>query len=70
MAFTRTMSSGGGKTAVFYGLLLLIQELITNPVHGVEDLPTTPVILIVTPLIALGNTQNRRLRWSTCTSRP
>ncbi|EGO02163.1 hypothetical protein SERLA73DRAFT_133013, partial [Serpula lacrymans var. lacrymans S7.3] len=49
--------TGGGKTAVFYGLLLLIQELITNPVHGVEDLPTTPVILIVTPLIALGNTQ-------------
>ncbi|EGN95235.1 hypothetical protein SERLA73DRAFT_61014, partial [Serpula lacrymans var. lacrymans S7.3] len=45
-----------GKMAVFYGLLFTMQELACKPI-GVGPLLDKPVILIVTVLNTLGDTQ-------------
>ncbi|KAH7902760.1 hypothetical protein BJ138DRAFT_979926, partial [Hygrophoropsis aurantiaca] len=46
--------TGGGKTAVFYGVLLVLEELAKNPVVGIGPVPKTPVAMVVTPLNELG----------------
>ncbi|KAF8240405.1 hypothetical protein L208DRAFT_748634 [Tricholoma matsutake] len=48
-------STGSGKTAAFYALLLVMEHLLQNPVDGIPQPPSNPVALIVTPLIELGN---------------
>ncbi|KAF9230789.1 P-loop containing nucleoside triphosphate hydrolase protein, partial [Melanogaster broomeanus] len=49
--------TGGGKTAVFYGILLILEHLKKSPIHelGPFKFPNNPVIMIVTPLNELGN---------------
>ncbi|KDQ50833.1 hypothetical protein JAAARDRAFT_51106 [Jaapia argillacea MUCL 33604] len=49
------VATGGGKTALFYGPLLIAQHLLRYPVPGIKPVPPKPVILIVTPLVELGN---------------
>ena len=47
--------TGGGKTAAFYGPILIYQHLLQNPVPGIPTPPPHPIALIITPLIELGN---------------
>ncbi|KAH7902925.1 P-loop containing nucleoside triphosphate hydrolase protein, partial [Hygrophoropsis aurantiaca] len=50
--------TGGGKTGVFFGLYLVVDALLKKPVEGISCwLPESPVVMIVTPLNALGDTQ-------------
>ncbi|KIK74080.1 hypothetical protein PAXRUDRAFT_29197, partial [Paxillus rubicundulus Ve08.2h10] len=47
----------GGKTTVFYGILLILGHLKKSPIHelGCFKFPNNPVIMIVMPLNELGN---------------
>ncbi|KAH7914697.1 ATP-dependent DNA helicase RecQ [Hygrophoropsis aurantiaca] len=47
--------TGGGKTACFYGILLVMDYLRENPHPRFPTPPSNPVVLIVTPLNELGN---------------
>lgn len=51
--------TAGGKTALFYGPILIYQSLQKNPVKDVNlhYLPPKPVALIVSPLNELGHSQ-------------
>ncbi|EIW75371.1 hypothetical protein CONPUDRAFT_159494 [Coniophora puteana RWD-64-598 SS2] len=46
--------TGGGKTAVFYGLLPILEALRMQPVWGVGRIPSKPAVIMVTPLNELG----------------
>ncbi|KAH7916987.1 hypothetical protein BV22DRAFT_1027127 [Leucogyrophana mollusca] len=46
-----------GKTSLFYGPLLVVQHLLKNPRPGIGPLPQYPVIMEITPLNALGDSQ-------------
>ncbi|KAF9234427.1 hypothetical protein BU15DRAFT_13834, partial [Melanogaster broomeanus] len=51
--------TGGGKTALFFGTLLIIHELLKrpHPILKTHKLPPNPMVVVVTPLNALGDTQ-------------
>ncbi|KAF8237593.1 hypothetical protein L208DRAFT_1042948, partial [Tricholoma matsutake] len=48
-------STGGGKTAAFYGPIQIYQHLLQTLVPGILTPPHHPIALIITPLIELGN---------------
>lgn len=48
-------STGSGKTAAFYGPIIIMHHLLKTPVPGIPTPPKKPMALIVTPLIELGN---------------
>ncbi|KAF9528831.1 P-loop containing nucleoside triphosphate hydrolase protein [Crepidotus variabilis] len=48
-------STGWGKTAAFFGPILVLQHLIRYPRLCGPSPPPTPVALVITPLIELGN---------------
>ncbi|KAH6899407.1 ATP-dependent DNA helicase RecQ [Coprinopsis sp. MPI-PUGE-AT-0042] len=49
-------ATASGKTATFFTPLLVIQHLLKNPLPDVPlQLPKKPVVLVVTPLVELGN---------------
>ncbi|KAG6818625.1 hypothetical protein H0H93_003378 [Arthromyces matolae] len=50
-------ATGSGKTATFYGPILVMLHLLKSPVEGIPSPPSHPVALIVTPLVELGNNQ-------------
>ena len=54
-------STGWGKTAAFFGAVMVLQYLNHTPPLGVPKLPPKPIALVVTPLIELGNAHVRRL---------
>ncbi|KAF9233097.1 hypothetical protein BU15DRAFT_9983, partial [Melanogaster broomeanus] len=55
---------GGGKTALFFGTLLIIHELLKrpHPMLKTHKLPPNPMVVVVTPLNALGDTQAAEMR--------
>ncbi|KAH7888346.1 hypothetical protein F5I97DRAFT_1802806, partial [Phlebopus sp. FC_14] len=46
---------GGGKTALFYGILFILEHLIQHPIKGLESYPSKSVVMIVSPLVELAN---------------
>ena len=48
-------STGWGKTTAFFVPILVLQHLINHPKPGIPRPPSSPVALVVTPLIELGN---------------
>ncbi|KII93132.1 hypothetical protein PLICRDRAFT_100726, partial [Plicaturopsis crispa FD-325 SS-3] len=53
-------ATGGGKTAIYYGPILIYWYLLSHPLPDASTqriLPRKPVAIIVSPLIELGNTQ-------------
>lgn len=52
-------STGGRKTAAFFGPILIMQDLIRNPRPHIPQPPINPIALVVTPLIELGNSHVR-----------
>ncbi|PPQ95546.1 hypothetical protein CVT26_008571 [Gymnopilus dilepis] len=54
-------STGWGKTAAFFGPILVLQHLLSNPKPGIPKLPSKPVALIVTPLVELGKAHAREI---------
>ncbi|KAF9482610.1 hypothetical protein BDN70DRAFT_770432, partial [Pholiota conissans] len=52
-------STGWGKTAAFFGPILVLQHLLQHPNPAIPNVPTKPVALVVTPLIELGNAHVR-----------
>ncbi|KAF8810191.1 hypothetical protein BYT27DRAFT_7092691 [Phlegmacium glaucopus] len=48
-------STGWGKTAAFFGAVMVLQHLNHTRRHGLPKPPAKPVALVVTPLIELGN---------------
>ena len=48
-------STGGGKTAAFFGPIIIMQDLVRNPRHNIPPPPQNPIALVITPLIELGN---------------
>ncbi|TFK20426.1 P-loop containing nucleoside triphosphate hydrolase protein [Coprinopsis marcescibilis] len=55
-------STSSGKTAVFFCLLLVYQYLYRNPHPEIPTkIPEKPVVLVVTPLIELGNNHAKEM---------
>ena len=48
-------STGWGKTTAFFVPILVLQHLINHPKPRIPRPPSSPVALVVTPLIELGN---------------
>ncbi|KAF5383193.1 hypothetical protein D9615_004911 [Tricholomella constricta] len=53
--------TGGGKTAAFWGPVLIMQHLLQFAIPGVPAPPSKPVGIIVTPLVELGNNHAREI---------
>lgn len=49
------VATGGGKTSLFYGPVLIADYLSKYPVDGFLPLPASPIAVVVVPLIELGN---------------
>jgi hypothetical protein len=56
-----TISTGWGKTAAFFGAVMVLQYLNHTRPEGLPKPPPKPVALVVTPLIELGKAHVRRL---------
>ena len=48
-------SIGWGKTAAFFGPIIVMHHLLKHPRPRIPSPPRSPVALIVTPLVELGN---------------
>ncbi|KAF8716103.1 hypothetical protein AX14_012422 [Amanita brunnescens Koide BX004] len=55
-------STGGGKTAAFFGPIIIMQDLVRNPRHNIPPPPQNPIALVITPLIELGNNHAREMQ--------
>ncbi|KAF8814139.1 hypothetical protein BYT27DRAFT_7250321 [Phlegmacium glaucopus] len=54
-------STGWGKTAAFFGAVMVLQHLNHTRPQGIPKPPPKPVALVVTPLIELGNAHAREM---------
>ncbi|KAF8163197.1 P-loop containing nucleoside triphosphate hydrolase protein [Crassisporium funariophilum] len=54
-------STGWGKRAAFFGPILVLEHLVKHPKPGLPKIPSKPVVLVVTPLIELGNAHAREI---------
>ncbi|KIL65291.1 hypothetical protein M378DRAFT_24106 [Amanita muscaria Koide BX008] len=54
--------TGGGKTAAFFGPVLILQHLLQHRHPGIPQPPPRPTALIVTLLIELGNNHAREMQ--------
>ncbi|KAF8187145.1 ATP-dependent DNA helicase RecQ [Pholiota molesta] len=54
-------STGWGKTAAFFGPILVLEHLRQHPRPGLPEIPSNPVVVVVTPLIELGNAHAREI---------
>ncbi|KAG6887536.1 hypothetical protein C0992_011877 [Termitomyces sp. T32_za158] len=53
--------TGGGKTASFWGPICILQHLLKHPVPSMAKPPKSPVGIIITPLVELGNNHAREI---------